>query len=147
MINTRSFSFLPSSRYYLEPFTPQPDFKGAYEAIIKSGWDKDMVIVSPYTQMDKIYLGKSDYWLAISLDGRKIDKSQLPEREFYNNAITIKDSRSLEEIISSSHGYIVVDDMALSVRLDKDIIDLIGQQTLIFTDQESVGNRIWVFGF
>jgi hypothetical protein len=97
--------------------------------------------------MDKIYLGRSDYWLAISLDGRKLDKSKLGEREYYNNAMTIPNAVKLQSIIANQHGYIVVDDMALSKRLDNDVINLIGEQKLIFSDQKEPGSRIWVFSF
>ena len=146
-ITPRSFSFLPTAYYRLEPFTPQPDFKSAYESIKANGWSEDKVIVSPFTQLDKVYLGRSGYWLAISLAGRKLDKSKLTEREYYNNAITISSADQLAKIINAKQGYIITDDMALSNRLDKEIIDLIGQQRLIFSDEKEIGNRIWVFTF
>jgi hypothetical protein len=147
VINSGTFIFKVRANYNLEPFTPQPNFKGAYDEIKRNGWSNDKVIISPFTQMDKVYLGKSDYWLAINLDGRKLDKSALKEREYYNNAIIISDVDKLKDVINSQHGYIVVDNMALSIRLDKNIIDLIGQQKLIYSDQKEVGHRIWAFAF
>jgi hypothetical protein len=147
VVTPKAFVFTPRANYYLEPFTPQPNFKGAYEAIKDQGWNDELVIVSPFTQLDKVYLGRSDYWLAISLDGRKLDKSKLTAREYYNNALTIPDVKTLQEVINSRHGYIVVGDMALSKRLDQDVIDLIGRQKLIFNDPNGPSGRIWVFSF
>jgi len=146
LINDRTLTFIPRNNYYLEPFTPQPNFALAYNIIKQAGWDEDKVIISPFTQMDKIYLGKSDYWLAIGLDGRQLDKNQLPEREYYNNAVTISSAEQLEEVMGTKTGYIVVDDMA-SVRLSAKINQLINQQKLIFNDLKKIGNRIWVFSF
>ncbi len=146
-ISHRFMVFLPQVNYYLESFTPQPNFKKAYEVIKQISFDENKVIISPYTQMDKVYLGKSDYWLAIDLNGGYLNQQLLPEREFYNNAITIKNVEQLKQIIDEQSGYIVVDDMALSIRLERDIIDLIGEQQLIYTDQERYGSRIWVFAF
>ena len=141
------FSFLPISHYYLEPFTPQPDFAKAYQAIKVSGWGDDKIIISPFTQMDKVYLGRSDYWLVMSLHGRPLDKEKVPEREYYNNSLNIITKNQLEEIIYSNHGYIVVDDMALSGnRLDQEIIELIGEQEMIFSDNKPKYG-IWVFKF
>jgi uncharacterized membrane protein len=141
------FSFSPISHYYLEPFTPQPDFTNAYQAIKASGWGDDKIIISPFTQMDKVYLGRSNYWLAMSLHGRPLDKEKVPERNFYNNAISITSKNQLEEIIYSNHGYIVIDEMALSGnRLDQDIIDYIGEQERIFSDNKPKYG-IWVFKF
>lgn len=146
-ISHRFMVFVPQTNYYLEYFTPQPNFKKAYEVIKQIGFDESKIIISPYTQMDKVYLGKSDYWLAIDLNGGSLERDLLPEREFYNNAITISDVENLRKVIDENKGYIVVDDMALSIRLERDIIDLIGEQQLIYTDQERYGSRIWVFAF
>jgi uncharacterized membrane protein len=147
LLANRSFVLIPEEKYYLEPFTPQPNFAEAYEVIGQNGFGSDKVIISPYTQMDKVYLGRSDYWLAIDLLGRPLDTASLPEREYYNNAITITSADQLKEIIAGHSGYIVVDAMALSLRLDQDIIDLIGTERRIYTDQTQKGSQIWVFAF
>jgi len=141
-----TFVLKPTTYYYLEPHTPQPDFKAAYQAIKNSGWGDDKVIISAFTQLDKVYLGRSDYWLAIGLDGRKLDKDKLKEREYYNNAIIIKDVEQLKELIETKSGYIIVDNMA-GIRLDREINDLINQQKLIFYNKPGQQDPIWVFAF
>ena len=146
LLNPNTFVFKAQSHYYLEPHTPQPDFKSAYRTIIKQGWDDDKVIVSAFTQLDKVYLGRSDYWLAIDLYGHSLDKNKLSEREYYNNAITIKDVEQLKELIESKSGYIIVDNMT-GIRLDREINDLINQQKLIFYNKTGQQDPIWVFAF
>ncbi|MDD3976513.1 MAG: hypothetical protein PHN22_05110, partial [Candidatus ainarchaeum sp.] len=145
-LQANTFVLKPIAYYYLEPHTPQPDFKAAYQAIINQGWSEDKVIVSAFTQLDKVYLGRSDYWLAIGLDGRKLDKSKLNEREYYNNAITIKTAEQLKELTETKTGYIIVDNMT-GIRLDREINDLIDKQKLIFSNQSGSGDPIWVFAF
>lgn len=143
---SNTFVFKPSSHYFLEPHTPQPDFKGAYQAILDNNWNKNKVIISSFTQLDKIYLGRSDYWLAIDLHGRSINTENLDDREYYNNAITIKDVSQLENIIEKHSGYIVVDSMA-RVRLNREINNLIDNQSLIYYNQIRPADSIWVFSF
>ena len=146
LLNPDTFIFKIRSHYYLEPHTPQPDFKNAYQEIIKNGWDDDKIIISPFTQLDKVYLGKSDYWLAIDLHGHQLNKSELEEREYYTNAITIKNAEQLKELIETKTGYIVVDNMA-GIRLDKEINDIISKQNLIYYNKTEQQNSIWVFAF
>ncbi len=145
-LQANTFVLKPITYYSLEPHTPQPDFKGAYQAIIDQGWGDNKVIVSAFTQLDKVYLGRSDYWLAIGLDGRKLDKNKLKEREYYNNAITIKTAEQLKELTESKSGYIIVDNMT-GIRLDREINDLINQQKLIFYNKTGQQDPIWVFAF
>ena len=146
LLNPNTFIFKARPNYFLEPYTPQPDFKSAYQAIIRQGWDDDKVMISAFTQLDKVYLGRSDYWLAIDLHGRELDTSQLSEREYYNNAITIKNSEQLKEIIETKRGYIIVDNMT-RIRLNREIDKLISQQKLIFYNKIRQEDPIWVFAF
>jgi 4-amino-4-deoxy-L-arabinose transferase-like glycosyltransferase len=145
-LQANTFVLKPIAYYYLEPHTPQPDFKSAYQTIKDYGWTDDKIILSAFTQLDKVYLGRSDYWLAIGLDGRKLDKSKLSEREYYNNAITIKDVEQLKELTETKTGYIIVDNMT-GIRLDREINDLINQQKLIFYNKAGQQDPIWVFAF
>ncbi|MDD4188399.1 MAG: hypothetical protein PHX04_06595, partial [Bacilli bacterium] len=145
-LQANTFVLKPIAYYYLEPHTPQPDFKSAYQTIKDYGWTDDKIILSAFTQLDKVYLGRSDYWLAIGLDGRKLDKNKLAEREYYNNAITIKTAEQLKELTETKTGYIIVDNMT-GIRLDREINDLINQQKLIFYNKTGQQDPIWVFAF
>ena len=141
-----SFNLLPKSHYYLEQQTPQPNFAYVYDIIKTRGFLENDVIISPYTQMDKIYLGKSDYWLAIDLLGKDLNKDALPEREFYTNAQTIKDAEQLKKVIDNNSGYLIVDDMA-RVRLDEEINKTIILLPIVYYELKKGGNSIWVFSF
>jgi uncharacterized membrane protein len=145
-LHNNTFVFKAQSHYYLEPHTPQPDFSSAYQAIINEDWDNNKIVISAFTQLDKVYLDRSDYWLAIDLHGRSLDLENLKEREYYNNAITIKDVDQLSDIIKNNSGYIVVDNMA-RVRLSKGINQLIDKQRLIFYNKIREYDPIWVFAF
>lgn len=147
VLNVRTFNFLPKSHYYLEPSTPQPNFKGAYQEIKKENFNDEMIIISPYTPMDKIYLGKTDYCLAMNLAGGETEEADRKERDYYNNAINIFKEEELERIINNNKGYIVIDYMATKDRLNQEIINFIFEQELMFKDEYDFNNQIWVFKF
>jgi uncharacterized membrane protein len=144
-----SFTFKPKINYWLEPYTPQPNFQEAYNQIKQNGWDKDKVIISPFPQMDKIYLGQSDYWIAVSLSGKKktlkntINKET--NREIYANAYVIDDPKILNKVIEEKDGYLIVDDMALGKKMNYRIIQIIREQKLLWADESTPKQRIWVY--
>ena len=72
LIIINGFIFIPKEQYSLETFTPQPDFKSAYE-YVKANMQEDDVIIDAYPALGKIYLGKVDYGLKFSLTGREVD--------------------------------------------------------------------------
>lgn len=146
-----AFALTPRTHYWLEPHTPQPNFAGAYQSIRDHGWSDDMVIISPYTQMDKLYLGRSSYWLAMSLSGKTLSLDQqintATGREVYTNAIVIHDVAKLTTTLHEHHGYIILDDMARSGRLSDDIITTIQALPLVWSDTPERWRGIWVYAF
>ena len=150
LVLTKSFIFLPRADYVLEPLTPQPDFKGAYK-FIKKDWSLDKVIISPFSQMDKIYLGKADYWLPISLTGGKQDFefliTQDKKHEVYTNAPIIQNLTQFKDITKNNKGYIIIDEMS-AVRLHKELLDYIKENLgLVWNHDQGLWRRIWVYSF
>jgi 4-amino-4-deoxy-L-arabinose transferase-like glycosyltransferase len=146
-LNIRVFSFKPISHYYLEPLTPQSNFKEAYQKIKEDIANENKIIISPYPAMDKIYLGKSDYCLFMDLGGLTTEEERKKEKEYYTNAINIFSKNDLENIIKQNNGYIIIDYMSINDKLDQEIIDFIFKQKLIFKDEYQFNNQIWVFKF
>jgi len=146
-LNIRVFNFKPISHYYLEPLTPQSNFKGAYKKILDNGFDENKIIISPYSALDRIYLKRSDYCLAMSLHNDQKSKNKIKERDYYNNTPHIFKKEELEEIINKNSGYIMIDYMAIQGRLKQEIIDYIFKQELIFKDEYQLNNQVWVFKF
>ena len=99
--------------------------------------------------MDKIYLGQSDYWIAVSLSGKKktlkntINKET--NREIYANAYVIDDPKILNKVIEEKDGYLIVDDMALGKKMNYRIIQIIREQKLLWADESTPKQRIWVY--
>ncbi len=110
-----SLTFLPKVMYNLEIGSPQPDFKQGY-AIIKKLQKENDIIISPYTHLSKIYLDNKGFWLPISLTGRasEITRNTINGTDYYTGAPIISDRSMLEYMLSTVHGYIIIDDMAKS---------------------------------
>jgi len=139
----------PHDFYQLENITPQPDFKTAYNVIKKAGFNQDDIIISPYTPLDKIYLGQTDYALPIALTGKPSELNALKESGFdsYNGSPLIIDAGQLENIATHRHGFLIIDDMA-ATRLDKDILDFIRNDLKSFW-RKTPGHfsNIWIYKF
>jgi len=146
-----NFSTGLASSYRLEMRTPQPDFFRAYEAIKAYGASDESVIISPYTQMDRVYLGQTDFWLPISYSG-KVDEiagqmTSTGRRDIYNNTPFIENLDHLRRIAQNGDGFIVLDSMAMH-RVSPFYLDYIFvEYELIFHDQGGSLHDIWVFEF
>ncbi|MFA5075824.1 MAG: glycosyltransferase family 39 protein [Patescibacteria group bacterium] len=153
IISNQGFVLLPKTYYPLEPKTPMPNFSGVYQIIKTTGWNNQLTIISPFPQMDKIYLGKSDYFLPISLTGKdsSLEQALQPNKrqEIYTDAWVINNEQELEQILRNYHGYIIFDTLAED-RLGRPIIDLIRSQIhtkLIWNDSQNKQQNIWLWQF
>ncbi len=119
-----ALTFIPKTLYDLEVGSPQPDFKQGYGFIKKLQKEGD-VVISPHTHLSKIYLNDKGFWLPISLNGRssEIAGNNINGGDYYTGAPIIPDRSALEYLLSTLHGYIIIDGMA-QVRL-KDIFTYI----------------------
>jgi hypothetical protein len=106
-------TYIPREMYDLEKGSPQPDFKKGY-TIIKNIRKEGDIIISPHTHLSKIYLHDRGFWLPISLNGRtsEIAANTVNGGDYYTGAPIIPDRASLENILSTMHGYIIIDSMA-----------------------------------
>lgn len=124
-----ALNFAPKDFYKLEPRSPQPDFKTAYE-IIAADKNENKIVLSDQAHMTKIYLGEPGYWLPISLTGRKSEiKEKIIETkndrvEYYAAAKVLDNNVELIELIEKNSGYIIIDGLG-SVRIAEELMSTI----------------------
>ena len=118
---SNNFIFAPKSQIWLEPDTPQPDMRGALEAIELREGD---VVITVYTALTELYLRKPDYWLAFDFSKMNNTDAWLNDegREKYANVLPILDYGQFSEVVENGHGYIIVDEMS-RMRIDDEIVD------------------------
>lgn len=146
LINQISFvsiTFKPSAHYFLETYTPQPDFSAAYEHITHS--NENSIIISAYPFLDYIYLGKSDFALPISYSGLPNDSALLFSTEYYTNSQRLFTPSQILEIAGDSSVLIILDDMSIS-RSDKSMVKFIQKNAaLVFENKNQVGQNIFIY--
>jgi hypothetical protein len=134
--------------YPLEWDSPQPNFKEAY-SIIKQNRQENDAIVSPYTPLNKIYLGDKGLWLAISLTGKpeEVTSNIINGKDYYTAAPVIKEGGQLLNLIENQKGFIVIDGMA-SNRLKTQMGGNINHPKIKEIYKSGNGlDKIWVYQF
>lgn len=149
----KSLSFVPKKEYYLEYYTPQPDFKEAYAAIRERIKENDCII-SAYPYMDQIYLGQSCYGLPISLTNWEVDYKREFNRECYSgsqylypyiNGFNMPVIEKIEALRSRGDLYFILDGMSLA-RIDDDMEDFITEEAdLVYEGGGAPDQNIYVF--
>ncbi len=149
VISIPIITLLPRTIYNLEIGSPQPNFKIGYGAIKKLQKDGD-IIISPYTQLSKIYLGNRGSWLPISLNGRtsEIASNTINGGDYYTGAPIIPDRAALENILNTQRGYIIIDSMA-KARLKDTFTYIINHPNIIpvYYEKSPTNDIIAVYGF
>ena len=134
--------------YPLEWDSPQPNFKEAY-SIIKQNRQENDIIISPYTPLNKIYLGDKGFWLAISLTGKsgEIANNIINGKDYYTAAPVIENADQLLNLIENQKGFVVIDGMASS-RLQAQMGGSINHPKIkeIYKSGDGL-NKIWVYQF
>jgi 4-amino-4-deoxy-L-arabinose transferase-like glycosyltransferase len=111
-LTAKSFLFYPQKQFALEAYTPQPDFKGAY-GFLREHTKEGSVLVSAYPFMDRLYLGKTGYALALSYTGKEGDWSVTEShREYYSGAPEILSIAHMKKLSIESDVYFLADEMA-----------------------------------
>lgn len=112
-MSVSTVTLLPQTIYNLETGSPQPNFKTGYTIIDNLRKEGD-IIISPYTQLSKIYLQDKGLWLPISLTGytNEITRNTINGNDYYTGAPIIPDEIALKNILDTMHGYIIIDSMA-----------------------------------
>ncbi|MCK5630477.1 MAG: glycosyltransferase family 39 protein [Nanoarchaeota archaeon] len=146
LIVQHNFVLFPKEFYYLEPETPQPDFKSAYGYVAQNL--NDSLLVASHPAMARIYYRKADYWLGFDYSNMgKVDHwlKGDKKREVYDN---LKPILSYDDLIGINQSFvIVVDDMAQS-RIGKEVVEFMQQNmTLEKVFGNVFWNRVWVYRF
>ena len=120
-----ALAFVPcGGNCILENYTPQPNFSEAY-GYLKDNLKENDFLLSAYPFMDRLYLEKSGYALAISYTGRAEDLSVTSDRkEYYSGSEEIYSANRIIEMTKTGDVYALMDDMALS-RTDEKIRNFI----------------------
>lgn len=152
---------LPQTHYMLESdnpetlserpsyaYTPQPDWNSAYAFIKENKQDTDLII-SSHPHFNKIFLNEPGYWIKydyLGLDARS--QYSKDDKEFYVGAHIIDDIQELESIVSTSHGYIIFDYMAIDGKIPEETVSYIARYfEPVFHKKENEYSQVWVFKF
>ena len=142
---SNNFIFAPRSQVWLEPDTPQPDMRSALGSI---DLQEDDIVITVYTALTELYLRKPDYWLAFDFSRMNRTDAWLNDdgREKYANVSPILDYKQFSDVVSSGHGYIIVDEMS-RMRIDDEIVDALDDMTVVFSKDEGFWTKVWVYEF
>ena len=142
---SNNFIFVPQPEIWLEPDTPQPDIKGAL-ASIDAG--EDDTVITVYTALNELYLGKPDFWLAFDFSRMNRTGDWLNEegRERYGNVTPILDAGQFREVTGSGHGFVVIDEMS-KTRIDGEIVEDIEKMDVVFEKDEGFWTKVWVYEY
>ncbi|MFH0837840.1 MAG: glycosyltransferase family 39 protein, partial [Patescibacteria group bacterium] len=130
-----SFALNSKSDYFLEydplsnspklDYTPQPDFKKAYQFIEKNKKSVDLMLVA-HTAIHKWYLPDSDfYWLGFNfgLDPSLPDHATVEQDGYlvdvYTSTGIVDDLEILKQLMEEKHGYVIWDYFAIDDRLNE----------------------------
>ncbi len=149
LLSIPTITLIPRTIYNLEIGSPQPNFKIGYNAIKKLRKEGD-VVISPYTQLSKIYLEDRGLWLPISLNGRseEVIASNINGGDYYTGAPIIADQEAFEKILMTKSGYIILDSMAKR-RLKDTFTYIIEHPRIIpvYYEKSTTNDVIVVYGF
>lgn len=114
IFSVKSIQMTPRKNFILENYTPQPDFRSAYNFLQNSLKPGDFLI-SPYPYMDKIYLNHSSYSLAISYTNKQDNESITKDKkEYYSGTPEISSVGRINSLRENGDVYIILDTMAQS---------------------------------
>jgi len=162
-----SFAFFPKSDYFLEydplsnspklDYTPQPDFKKAYQFIEKNKKGGDLMLVA-HTAINKWYLPDSDfYWLGFNfgLDPSLPDNATVEQDDYlvdvYTGTGIVDDLEILKQLMEENHGYIIWDYFAIDDRLNETMKEYVKVNAELVYNHRADPNlpwtEIWIYKF
>lgn len=146
LIVQHNFVLLPKGFYYLEPETPQPDFKSAYDYVSENL--NDSLLVASHPAMARIYYRKADYWLGFDYSRMNRINDYLigtEKREIYDN---LKPILSYADLIGINQSFVIIADDMAQARIGNEVADFMQQNmTLERRLGDVFWNRIWVYRF
>jgi len=162
LILTKHLVIWPQQFYFLESddpaqfnrphyaYTPQPDFKAAYD-VVKSQLKPTDIIISAHPTFNQIYLDQPGYWIKYNYWGRKEANNFekiTDDKDFYVAAKVIDDLAELKEVTSQNHGYVVLDFMSINDRIPQEILDHITNNfTQVYHNKLNTYSQVWVYQF
>lgn len=124
-------TILPQAKYLLETYTPQPDYKTAYNKILSMQFDDHDHIVSANPSLDIIYLNRAEFAIPWSLTGRDDETTIRKESEYYSGARKLygKGDKTAADRIrqfqeKGEDVFVIFDELA-SQRMNIDIWDIV----------------------
>ncbi len=137
------------SHYHV--YTPQPDWRMAYDAIAVERQQNDIIIAS-HPHFTYIYAGEAGYWFPIDYGVTKLSSiAQDAPRETkdrYVGALPISSVSALESLTAEHHGFIVFDSQARDGRIPDDIQSFIDNTfPLVLFHETNQYSKIWVYRF
>ena len=149
-----NFTFQPKTEYFLESdtfqnkrpkyfYTPQPDYNKIFSYIRENKKDDD-VTISAHPQMEKIYLGEAGYLLKYNTPIFK----QVSGKDPFTGADLLENISELESVVSTKHGYVVLDFMDIDGNIDGETLDFIRKKmNLVLFDEKNAHSKLWVYKF
>ncbi len=147
VFNSNELIYKPQKEYNLELETPQPDFKNAFE-YVKENIASDELIITPYTSLARIYLGRVDYSIDYNPTGIQFGSITYVNTTYdvYTNVTTILNLTMLEELTFDNSGYIIVDKFSLR-RMNQNLSAKIQNLTLVKDIDKDIYSGIKVYRF
>ncbi len=129
-------------------YTPQPNFNGAY-AYVKDHLKPTDRVIATQPQFNKIFLQQPGYWLTYDYLGRdRLDPASNGPREHYVNAETIRSLAELTQVMDGTHGYFILDSMAVDGRLPLETIRFIQSHAVqVYHHEQHSYSHVWVYQF
>src|SRR3989338_3027520 len=153
------FQVTPTPQYALESdrpntkgfisYTPQPNWQGAYDYILKNKRQDD-ILISAQPVFTYIYTCEPGQWIFYTLT-KKPERGRPPkpdERDPYVGAKTIVTKENLMQTILNKHGFVVLDSFARDGRIPTDILTYIEKKLVLrYTNTFNRWSTIWVYEF
>ncbi len=136
---SNAFTFVPQNEYYLDRFSPQPDFKKAYSFLEENN---AQIVIDSWPAVGKHFRGKSDYWIYFNITGVKKDLLIDDSHEIYANAVALRDKKELEEFLEQDEKVWLLMDNTAWIKLSPEQKNVIQNQMVEI--KEFVNDKFWI---
>lgn len=104
-------TIVPRSEYSFDRGYIQPDFKSAF-LYMKENMQPGDVVISPYSHLHEIYLGKPGLHLVMNLRNKSYEDQTETENAFNAVAPLVNGLPAFKDAVSKNHGFVFFDAMA-----------------------------------
>ena len=163
-----NFILLPQANYFLEydpikkvetviDYTPQPNFKAAYNEL-RGGVEPDDIFIVAHTAIHQWYMPDSQfYWLSFYFgNDQTLPNHAIVEHEgyfvdYYTGVGIVDDLEILQDLMAKKHGYIIWDLFAVDDRINWNSKQWVEKNAeLVYHHQASKNlpwTQIWIYKF